>query len=481
MTSRDVHSFPTETLSEIFRYAVRGVAPAFFRRTQVGRRVIKTELERIANAPLLALSRVCSRWHKIAINTPTLWSRIEINGVVGDTPSVLETVISLVAARLERTREVPLSVSLICEDRQQFPVHVFQLLAQHSYRWEHAAILASLPGIDMSILKGRLPCLKTLTVYGSLGKRDFFGIAPRLEHLYVTPPMIHAQSFTEILEHKQLRLFGCVVSSAEEFGDTMSVLPKLPTGTYFYLETHLDSRTSRRQHPFKNPPASSITSSISTLLCEITDVLEPRQMSSILNHIFASLTLPRLQRLLLGCSVYPQRMLEFPPAQFLSLCERSDLGRSLRTLRIAEVRMTARDLLQILAVLDGLQHLEIGDGPERPKRKSRVQAHSDPDAVITDDFLRAMTCAPGQNCLVPHLSYFACVSRFVFTDSVLADFAASRVEQLANSWTSFHVRIHPFPETDDASRIPAVRKVLWELAARNKKLVYQVGREYETL
>ncbi|KAJ6476796.1 hypothetical protein C8R45DRAFT_1157822 [Mycena sanguinolenta] len=237
----------------------------------------------------------------------------------------------------------------------------------------------------------------------------------------------------------------------------ISVLPKLPPETYFYLATELDSRSSRRQHPFKNPPASSVTSSISTLLCEVTDIVEPRQMDSILNHIFASLTLPRLQCLLLGCDVYPGHMLEFPQAQFLGLSEPSDLCHSLHTLHIAEVRIVAGDLLQILAVLDGLQYLEIGDTSERLKHRIRAHERDDPGAVVLPR--RTMTCAPAQNCLVPRLSYFARVSRFVVTDSVLVDFAASRVARLSSSWSSFHVRIHAFPDTNNMSCISACSRV----------------------
>ncbi|KAJ6503942.1 hypothetical protein C8R45DRAFT_1186064 [Mycena sanguinolenta] len=243
----------------------------------------------------------------------------------------------------------------------------------------------------------------------------------------------------------------------------ISVLPKLPPETYFYLATELDSRSSRRQHPFKNPPASSVTSSISTLLCEVTDIVEPRQMDSILNHIFASLTLPRLQCLLLGCDVYPGHMLEFPQAQFLGLSEPSDLCHSLHTLHIAEVRIVAGDLLQILAVLDGLQYLEIGDTSERLKHRIRAHERDDPGAVILPR--RTMTCAPAQNCLVPRLSYFARVSRFVVTDSVLVDFAASRVARLSSSWSSFHIlnilrvsactRLHA--RVRERTRIKAVR------------------------
>jgi hypothetical protein len=85
---------------------------------------------------------MCSRWYDIAINNPTFWSDVEINGVLGRTPSALEKTIRLLSARLERSHDAPLSVSLTCEE-DGLPLHprIFHLLAQHSHQWEWACWL----------------------------------------------------------------------------------------------------------------------------------------------------------------------------------------------------------------------------------------------------------------------------------------------------------------------------------------------------
>jgi hypothetical protein len=185
----------------------------------------------------------------------------------------------------------------------------------------------------------------------------------------------------------------------------------------------------------------SITAPISTLACRAAFEFHPHHLSSVLNQIFASLTLPELRQLLLGCDVYTRLVLEWPHTQFLALCERSNLGRCLKTLRMAEVRIAERDLLEILSVLEALEHLEVGDPPG-----TLGESNGSELVLITDSFLRAMTRARGQDCLVPRLTYFACVSRLVFTHGLIVDFATSRLAQSSDSPFLFHVCIHPLPE-----------------------------------
>ncbi|KAJ7215780.1 hypothetical protein B0H12DRAFT_1329552, partial [Mycena haematopus] len=480
MAPRDIHSLPTETFSDIFLSAVAAVTPTFWQSSPTS---LQTELERIANAPLLILSRVCSRWHEMALNNPTFWSNVEVHGVIGHRPSVLESTIGLLNARLERSRDAPLSISLRCNSNQPLHPRIFHLLAQHSPRWEKAQVIGSLrPGLDTSLLKGRLPRLNSLAILLTDGLEtvELLGIAPHLEHLSLTAPLPSSKSLGEIIRSKQLRSFQCMVFFPEGFEDAASLLP---AATDFGLTIALD--IPRRYTSLKRMHIPSLIASISTLECIALKTFDPPCMSSVLNHLFASLTVPQLRRLTLGCSVYPQLVLEWPHTQFLVLCERSDLGRCLKTLHIAEVRIAQSDLLEILSVLEALEHLEVGDAPrEAGKRSGKVGKRSgkgrkrddSESALITDSFLQKMTCAPAKDCLVPHLSYFACVSRLAFTHTLLVDFITSRMARLSEASTLFHVCIHPFPESD-ASFISAVHTRLWELAAANNKFVYEAGEE----
>ncbi|KAJ7915053.1 hypothetical protein B0H13DRAFT_2270515 [Mycena leptocephala] len=469
-STNGIHSLPTETLSDIFRFAVAAVTPNFWRLTPAP--LLQTELERVANAPLLILSRVCSRWHDIGINNPTFWSDVEINGVSGRAPSALEKTIRLLSARLERSRDVPLSVSLTCEDDcKPFHPRIFHLLAQHSHRWEIARVVCSLEGLDTSVLSERLPRLKKLELTLTLQTVNFFGIAPRLDTLSVSAPLLLTESFGAILRRKQLRGFGCLVMFRHEFEEAISLLPKLPVATAFYLSIDLDRRIFKRHWtmPLRLP---SITAPISTFACRTASEFHPRHLSLALSQIFASLTLPKLRQVLLGCSVYPRLVLQWPHTQFLAMCERSDLGLCLKTLRIAEVRIAERDLLEILSVLKALEHLEVGDAPGKVGKRNVSNS-----VLITDSFLRAMMWAPAQDCLVPRLTYFTCVSRLMFTHSLVVDFVTSRLARLSDPPILFHVCIHPLPGSD-AFLNCAVHTILWELAAGNKQFVYQSGEEY---
>ncbi|KAJ6484844.1 hypothetical protein C8R45DRAFT_1147842 [Mycena sanguinolenta] len=465
MAPCDIHSLPTETLCAIFR----SVVVASSHRTAAR---VQEELERIANASLLTLSRVCSRWHEIAINNPTFWQHIEINAITG-APDVLETTLALVNARLERSRGVPLSITLDCVACQTLHLRIFRLLVQYSHRWGRVSLFGSLKGLDTSVLQGQLPHLKVLGVNhdGPLEAVEFFGAAPCLSILCITAPLIHSAAVGEILRRKQLRYLGCVVELAKEFGEAISLIPKLPHGSNFHLTMgNLNGRDISRLECMGIP---SVTASITTLICT---AVQPQHTTSALNQIFASLTLPELERLILRCNACPQLGVEWPHAQFLGLCERSNLGRSLKVLRIAEVRIAERDLLSTLSVLAALEHLEVGDAPETPKEHTNSES-----VLITDSFLQAMKCVPAQNdCLVPRLSHIACVSHLVFDPALLADFVTSRVARLSQAHSSsfsssppFHICIHPFLETH-VGLISVVRTRLCELAvASNQKLVYE--------
>ncbi|KAJ7146635.1 hypothetical protein C8R44DRAFT_864374 [Mycena epipterygia] len=474
-STHGIHSLPAETLSDIFRFAVAAVTPDFWRITPAPSR--KTELERLANAPLLILSRVCSPWHDVAINNPTFWSDVEVNGMVSgcDTRSALGKTIRLLSARLERTRDVPLSVSLTCEDIDQlFHPHIFHLLAQHSERWETLRVGCTLKGLDTLVLRGGLPRLKTLRLnLGAFETVDFFGIAPCLDDLGICASLLHTESLITILRRKQLRSLGCRVMFWREFEEAISLLPQLPVATDFYLAIDLDRRIFGPHYPMPLR-LPSITALISTLSCSSRNEFHAHHMSSALSQIFAGLTLPKLRQVDLGCSVYPGLMLKWPHTPFLALCERSDLGRCLKTLRIAEVRITERDLLEICSVLEALEHLEVGDAPG-----NIGQSNDSESVLITDSLLRAMTCVPAADCLVPHLSYFAFVSRLAFTQSLVVDLVTSRLARISDSESPilFHICIHPLPESD-AYLDSAVHSRLWGLAAGNKQFVYQSGEKY---
>lgn len=63
-----IRGFPAEILVEIFSYHTSSLV-GFSGNAEPH---LWTELDRLTNTELLALSRVCSRWHSIVFDTPTL-------------------------------------------------------------------------------------------------------------------------------------------------------------------------------------------------------------------------------------------------------------------------------------------------------------------------------------------------------------------------------------------------------------------------
>ncbi|KAJ7802423.1 hypothetical protein B0H14DRAFT_1661134 [Mycena olivaceomarginata] len=482
MAHRDIHSLPPETLSEIFCSAVAAVTPEFWGpRESTPTQDRQMELERIANAPLLILSQVCSRWHGMAIDTPTFWSTVEVSSVV-HTPALLERTIALLNTRLARSRDTALSISLrVARDGTPFHPRIFESLAEHSHRWERVQVAGLFRGVDTSVLTGKLSRLTRLAISGYPETIRAFAIAPRLEKICIATPLVDSQSLNEFLSLKHLQSFECAVSRPADFDTLRSWMaqPRPTSAAELQLTFGINCQTFLQHYAsLKRMCLPSIVGRFSAFnVCTTMAKFNARDMATIVERIFASVTATQLQRLVMGCCGYPELALQWPHAEFVGLCERSGLSSCLRILRIVEVRIGESDLLQVLSLLPALERLEVGDAPEKPcKRKQRGKSGKSND-VITDSFLLAISDAPGRDCLVPCLSYFACVSRLTFTHGLLVDLATSRVARLSGSSMPFHLCIRRFPGTDIVVT-SAVRTALWDLAADNAKFTYDAGEMY---
>jgi hypothetical protein len=114
-------------------------------------------------------------------------------------------------------------------------------------------------------------------------------------------------------------------------------------------------------------------------------------------------------------------MPEWPHEQFLALCKRSAFPESLRVLKIDNLRICERELIQVLSALPALEHLELMNGDYGDYRVDLA------DFLITDNILRALT-SPARG-LIPLLRHFACHEQLQCTDSVFVDFVKSRLEE----------------------------------------------------
>ncbi|KAJ7203629.1 hypothetical protein GGX14DRAFT_150507, partial [Mycena pura] len=473
-----IRRLPTEILVTIFSIHSAADAHTF----HCSSHLFWTELDRLANVPLLALSQVCSRWHSIVMNTPTLWSRFQLNGVLWITRYRRRKTMPLLMSALERGRNTLISIAM--SDDGDLPytwptshdhdhgisplAEVFELLAQHSHRWEVATFSCYLvleAGLNLAVLNGKLPCLKGLEITAPRTVRDV-----DLQPLVGAPHLCTLTASVELLERfgktipfKQLRKLVCLTRVPWHLARAISVAPRLPTGSYFRLEFYVDS--DRRVLTLRIPPT---TASISALSLLLMDQYHRPHSAKVLGNVFASLTLPCLQQLEVSCTEYPRLLLDWPHACFLERCARSSFHRCLKTLMIGHVIITERKLVQVLSALESLESLSIAD-------QYRRLAESESDGtLVTDSLLRALTLSstPGpKGRLVPRLRHMSCSTFLHFSAAILADFLASRLDQQAPSPFNFEVR----PDANSLrsqNNVAPVRRMLRQLSADNKRFVY---------
>ncbi|KAJ7626315.1 hypothetical protein DFH06DRAFT_737850 [Mycena polygramma] len=410
-----IHSLPTEILTHIFSFNSNAFA--------LEPNDIETELYRLADTHLLTLSRVCGHWHHIIMGTPALWTTVNLNGVLWSVGYWLQKTMTLLAARLERTRNALIDVRIFATCSLTLPPCVFELLAQHCHHWRTADFFCSLGNIDLSVLKGRLPAVQEIKMhfYEKPHSVDFFEGAPRLETLAVRGSLLQKMG---AIPSKQLGKLVCDRVECADIPRAISLASELRGGSHF----HLTANVSGANRHFPAGIAPSVLP-ISRFSCTIMGDFYARHSARGLGGILGGLTLPNLEDLSFRSDRYPKIISEWPHAQFLELSERSGFHRSLKVLCIAEVLITKEELIAVLSALDSLEYLEIAD-------KQRVDGEGADLIALTDDFLRAMTFNDHRN-LVPQLHHFTCATWLHFSDDAFVDFVTSRLE--ASPSRAFHV------------------------------------------
>ncbi|KAF8213533.1 hypothetical protein K438DRAFT_1661719 [Mycena galopus ATCC 62051] len=167
-----VRRMPPEILGEIFSHATFEVQLAD----------IETQ-----SAPWL-FTRVCRRWSAVALATPALWSTIflDINENIG------QGAVSLTKLCLERSTNVPLTVSIRAECEVHSPHPILDAVLASSERWRTAELIMEVPLLQMTSIRGRLSALTTLVILMILDSAtepfddaflNAFSVAPQLRSL----------------------------------------------------------------------------------------------------------------------------------------------------------------------------------------------------------------------------------------------------------------------------------------------------------
>ncbi|KAJ6532168.1 hypothetical protein DFH09DRAFT_1408826 [Mycena vulgaris] len=184
-----IRRLPSETLVEIFDLCGSSFLPGF--ESHPGS--LSIALARLSRSPLLALSRVCTRWHNIVMCTPSLWATIELDGLLWEDPLSLPKLQNLLRNPLLRSGNHPLVVS-VGNEVEAAPGPVFNLLAQHSGRWRTATFMGDITDLHhLSVARGNIHRPESLKIHGwgddaadAAIALEVFQIAPRSRTLELT-------------------------------------------------------------------------------------------------------------------------------------------------------------------------------------------------------------------------------------------------------------------------------------------------------
>ncbi|KAF9528476.1 hypothetical protein CPB83DRAFT_854213 [Crepidotus variabilis] len=127
----------------------------------------------------VTLSHVCNGWRKVAISDPSLWTTICIE--TGQTKEI--TTCTFVETFLNRSKSLPISITLVDRRGSKLITNTINLLAQHSFRWTSLKLTHSGPNCLKTLLQPA-PILRDVSITTShLDDTGFYTISRFLELL----------------------------------------------------------------------------------------------------------------------------------------------------------------------------------------------------------------------------------------------------------------------------------------------------------
>ncbi|KAJ7114372.1 hypothetical protein C8R44DRAFT_881217 [Mycena epipterygia] len=119
-------------------------------------------MARLAHAPLRELSRVRKCWHGVAMGTPALWTRLDLDSVLWRTPASTRIATALLVGALERGGNSLMTVEVTIDEHSP-PEPALLLLTTHSARWQAVSVTCEGAFIRrLAAVKHRLPRLESL-------------------------------------------------------------------------------------------------------------------------------------------------------------------------------------------------------------------------------------------------------------------------------------------------------------------------------
>ncbi|KAK7043355.1 hypothetical protein R3P38DRAFT_2883762 [Favolaschia claudopus] len=382
-----IHRLPDELLELIFGWCFPSQA------YKISSTVTPAEeVERLSRFYLIELSRVCSRWSHIAMQTPQLWSDIVVDTRLWDRcPVPVGTLLDLLESSLDRGREHPLTLEVWAVP--QHHSNVFNLMGRHAPRWKAASIW----GIDednvLQAYMGNFGRLETLSLSGSWKDVETFQIAPRLRELTYSgsADQLPKIPWTQIQRCTNIDYF-----SQTSLSSRLSLLSRLTDAANVKLGFYLQTSSIDEALDL------NITSHTQHIQLEVSTTKRSRAAPTAC-HFLDNLTFPSLMS----------------SPHFLRLATRSGFAQNLIRL-VVHVLVTDTELLRCLEVLPKLQSLSITDCTSpSPGASSGI--------VITDLLLQGLVFVPGSpSVIAPQLHSLTFNSVLDFTDSLYIDLVTSR-------------------------------------------------------
>ncbi|KAJ7468721.1 hypothetical protein FB451DRAFT_1257130 [Mycena latifolia] len=436
-----IRRLPTEILVDIFRLCLfEAEQPHHAPAVDQEDAAVEYETRRVAKAELLRLSQVCPRWHRLIMGTPILWSsvQLDLSWWVGARESRM---MDLLRSVLERGMDSPLEIRARCNCNESCDHSgPLGLLAQHSRRWEIAVLSMNATYFQgVSAVEGNLPRLEALQLnvrnrsLSASRATKLFEVAPRLTELWFTGPAAAISN----LPLEQLRVFGYIEVPPQDLVIFLPMATRLPTQAQLIIRVDFSEDRFEPVPLMVNSPLA--TSELSSLELSATGSFTLARANDVFAQVMGCLSLPSLDTLRFKIYQYEGAVIfPWPHHAFSSLSHRSSLHSHLICLELYHVLITETELVQTLSTLHSLLQLIIWD-------HKMIDDEGADFILITDSLLHRLTWSPSPTCLAPRLSYLGCQTLLQFDDTVLRDFALSRVKPGRNENGPFEIELEWYP------------------------------------
>ncbi|KAF7322129.1 F-box domain-containing protein [Mycena kentingensis (nom. inval.)] len=370
--------------------------------------LLRTAGQRLCLTQLKTLAMVCYHWRQVVLNTPALWTDVNIDGRIWRDPARLVDATRALEDVLQRSANTSISIRVNYPNRDLF-VRAWRLIVATAHRWRSAKFVhcgeCTAP-LDLFSDISRMETLEiVLNSHGPSADSWLEAVrriscAPRLCDLALTGHFDVAH-----LPLEQLRRVSLGDLSTTSLPIIFAILPRLVAPLKLTLV------------PSWGPPPLPL-SSIASRLPSLTLGLDSQSGDAsytVFQAFLAGATFSCLHTLAFVCGKYGDPpLLPWPHDAFLRFSERSGFATTLLALNLGQVFLPDATFGEILAALPALQTLEVSD--------SRT---ANAPTLFGDALLQRLRDQP--DTLVPRLATLKYTTQLRFSEGLFFTFVSWRV------------------------------------------------------